>query len=184
MHDHTTPDHAPNHAIPDHAASAREIARRQGLQAVESTDEKAPARAVLEQLLAGSTEAALVEAIVAAHAATHARDSYTWSQQLSELVVNAAGPHLPEVRIEIHDGDDETDDVVIINPRTGEHDDLVAVDTAIRHTTAEDVCTEDLGHRQVRFMYDDGADFEGLLYITESDQLPVRLPAGWTETTL
>ena len=100
MHDKNTPDHA---------ASAREIARRQGLQAVASTEESAPARAVLEQLLAGSAETALVEAIVAAHAATHARDSYIWSQELSVLVVNAAGPHLPEVRVEV--------------------DDLVAVDT-------------------------------------------------------
>lgn len=173
-HDRGTPDN-----VPDHAVSARAIAHRQGLCAVDGTHEKAPARTVLEQLLAGSAETSLVEAIVAAHAATHARSSYAWSQVLGRLVVDAAEPHLPEVRIEAVDGE-----VLVINPRTGQPDRLVVVNSSIRHTMAEAIDPDDLTHQQVQFNCDGSGEFESLLHVTASDHLPVRLPAGWTEAGL
>ena len=66
----------------------------------------------------------------------------------------------------------------VINPRTGEEDTLIAVDSSVRRTELD---SDSIGDGTITFDYDSTEDYDGVMYITSSDQLPVRLPEGWTE---
>lgn len=96
--------------------------------------------------------------------------------------ISDAADSAPEVTIvaEHYTDADGLIDAHVINPRTGQTDILVAVDTSIRHTDldAEGIDAEE---SILHIEYDGHADYEGQFYITESDNLVVSLPEGWSE---
>lgn len=96
--------------------------------------------------------------------------------------ISEAADSAPAVTIvgERHTDEDGLIDAHVINPRTGEIDTLVAVDTSIRHAdlNAEGIDAEE---STLHIEYNGHADYEGQFYITESDNLVVSLPEGWSE---
>lgn len=93
--------------------------------------------------------------------------------------VRSAGAAAPA--IEIRTGEDPDDDgAIFFNPRSGEEDVLVAIDSSLRATEADADGIDPLEQR-IQIDYNDTSDYEGLLYVTASDVLPVSLPATWKE---
>ncbi|MBC9927282.1 hypothetical protein [Leucobacter sp. cx-169] len=68
----------------------------------------------------------------------------------------------------------------IINPRSGAEDTVICVHTSEAKTGLEEDEGFDFDTEQFSFNYGSPEDSHDLVYIMESDSLPVRLPAGWT----
>ncbi|GAA1491580.1 hypothetical protein [Brachybacterium sacelli] len=99
-----------------------------------------------------------------------------------ETALRSEGFNPPAVTVVPAHEDDEGEwiETAVLNPRTGEEDSLVVVDVSQRFTSAEAI-DFDADTRILHLDYDDLADHDGLLYVTESDTLPVSLPEGWRE---
>lgn len=134
-----------------------------------------------DNLIHQDTHAAL-EALTAA-LAEHPEDAYLAYGQVG-AIVRDAGATAPAVRIVPGSTapDGEETEAYFVNPRTGEEDNLVIVDVALEETSTDgDAEVIDAASSEIHIEYDYEADFEGLIYIMESDRRPVSLPAGWSE---
>lgn len=100
----------------------------------------------------------------------------------TQATISEAADSAPEVTIvgEHRTDEDGLIDAHVINPRTGEVDTLVAVDLSIRHTDLDPEGI-DAEESTLHIEYDGRADYEGQFYVTESDNLVVSLPEGWSE---
>ena len=132
--------------------------------------EKSGAAALADRLSIGQ-----LRMIVTAYAQAHPEHRMVIAEDLGATALDRVP--LPAMRFE---HDDETGPH-FVNPRTGEPDDLQAVDQATRYTTMEPLDTDDAATRRVRFVYDGHADYNDICYVAESDGLPVSLPDGWRE---
>mgnify|MGYP000903915686 CR=1 FL=1 len=99
----------------------------------------------------------------------------------SDLIAAVRDAEYPRLTAREVDDDGETR-TALFHPDGKEvrPEDLAAVDVAERWTFADDANPDD---RAVSFFYDDGGDFEGLVYAVDGEE-PVRLPAGWQEVAL
>lgn len=79
------------------------------------------------------------------------------------------------------DEDGEWVETTILNPRTGEADTLIVVDSFLRYTKASSGADFDVEAKVLHIDYDGCSDYDGLLYLAESDGLPVSLPEEWSE---
>lgn len=115
------------------------------------------------------------------HLASHPEDAYLLYDEAASMARDAAAL-APEATIieETYSEEGGVTPATVLNPRTGTPDTLVAVDISERHTELDEVDI-DGGAKTIHIEYDETADYHGLLYITESDQLPVSLPENWNE---
>ena len=100
-----------------------------------------------------------------------------------EGVIRSAAFAPPAITIVPGHEDEEGEwiETTILNPRTGEADTLIAVDTSLRYTEACSDVDFDVKAKVLHIDYDGCSDYDGLVYLTESDQLPASLPEEWSE---
>lgn len=97
-------------------------------------------------------------------------------------IIRTSGENAPAVTIvpETYTDEEGAVDAQVINPRTGEVDTLISVDVGHRQTDLDEYGIN-AENSSIHIEYDSGGHYDGLLYLTASDQLPVSLPEGWTE---
>lgn len=91
-----------------------------------------------------------------------------------EAILRDSEEHFPQL-VAKHIEDEERSYLTLNNQEVK----VISIDSAQRWTEADD----DLDDDQVRFNYDSGAEFVGLIYAVDlGDGLqPVSLPRGWSE---
>ena len=133
------------------------------------------AAALASQLSAHRLSLAQLHTILSVYAARNPAHHMLEAEALRQVIQEALSP--PPMRFEC----DEENNPYLVNPRTGQPDNLQSVDQATRWTTMEPIERYNIPARRLCFYYDGYADFDALCYVSESDGLPVSLPEGWHE---
>lgn len=120
-----------------------------------------------------STTAHTIIELTSAYAAEYPDEALPLLENLTTAIHQALTTSAPHIQI--------SPDGTIINPRTEEPDELIAIDMDMhRETEAAVIDDQARAQRRIHFRYGDSESFyEHLCYVTDSDHLPVRLPEGW-----
>lgn len=128
-----------------------------------------------------SGRVSLIKAALTEHIQQHPDDAHAILDAAAGAI-QAAAPKYPEVLVRPRQYSSEIGWIEgsVINPLTGRDDTLIAVDSSTRETELDD---EGINDKQgvIHFEYGGSGDYNGVMYLTASDRMPVRLPEGWTE---
>lgn len=118
--------------------------------------------------------------LVGRYAVAHPTHALTLASDLPRVVGEAVNAQAPVVRIETPvDEYGEQLDPVILHPITGEEVDVLKVYTAHDLATSGQMDEADVAAKRVPFDDGYGEQFDSVMYVASSDDLPVLLPDGW-----